>query len=113
MFPRSGTLLPSIYTDVDAVIVSQAVVLETAPGRLLILGGLESLLVAEGEIVPAGAPIGHLRVIDPAAPAILVAAPFPREAFSAAMLYVETREAGIPVDPARWFTLPKGESETP
>ncbi|WP_143103297.1 murein hydrolase activator EnvC family protein [Albimonas pacifica] len=91
----------------------QAVVLETAPGRLLILGGLESLAVGEGEILPAGAPVGQLHVIDPAAPEILVAAPFPRAAFSAAMLYVEAREAGIPVDPARWFALPKGESETP
>ena len=57
--------------------------------------------------------MGQLRVIDPASPEILVAAPFPRAAFSAAMLYVEAREAGIPVNPDRWFALPKGESETP
>ncbi|MDF2231084.1 hypothetical protein P2H44_00805 [Albimonas sp. CAU 1670] len=91
----------------------QAVALETAPGRLVILAGLESLAVREGEIVPEGAPLGHLRVIDPASEEILSAAPFPPAAFSAAMLYVETREAGIPVDPALWFALPKGESETP
>ncbi|MGR3783230.1 MAG: murein hydrolase activator EnvC family protein [Albimonas sp.] len=91
----------------------QAVALEPAPGRLLILGGLESLSVREGDIVPAGARLGQLRVIDPASPEILVAAPFPRAAFSAAMLYVEAREAGIPVNPDRWFALPKGESETP
>ncbi len=54
----------------------------------LVLGGLDQVTIQNGQSVAAGAPVGRL----------------PNGARSSAKLYIEVRENGAPVDPARWMT---------
>ena len=59
----------------------------------LVLGGLDQVSVQNGQSVAAGSPIGRLG----------------NGAGSSAELYMEVRENGAPVDPARWmFGAPLG-----
>ncbi|MGM0586034.1 MAG: murein hydrolase activator EnvC family protein, partial [Pseudomonadota bacterium] len=91
----------------------QGLILEPAPGRLLILAGLAGTLPGVGDIVLPGDPLGHLGVITPRSPEFLVEAPFDEGALSGGLLYMELRRDGVPIDPARRFALPQGRSETP
>ncbi len=91
----------------------QAVILEPAPGRLMILAGLASLSVQAGDIARAGVELGQLGVIPPASEEFLVEAGAAGGASSPQKLYLETREQGSPVDPARWFAFPEGRAGTP
>jgi murein hydrolase activator len=54
----------------------------------LVLGGLDQVSVQNGQSVAAGSPIGRLA----------------NGAASTAELYIEVRENGTPVDPARWMS---------
>jgi septal ring factor EnvC (AmiA/AmiB activator) len=54
----------------------------------LVLGGLDQVTVQNGQSVAAGAPVGRLA----------------NGARSSSELYMEVRENGAPVDPARWMT---------
>ena len=54
----------------------------------LVLGGLDQVSVQNGQSVAAGSPIGRLA----------------NGAGSTAALYMEVRENGAPVDPARWMS---------
>jgi murein hydrolase activator len=53
----------------------------------LVLGGFDEVSVQNGQTVSAGAPVGRL----------------PNGARSTPELYIEVRENGAPVDPARWL----------
>jgi septal ring factor EnvC (AmiA/AmiB activator) len=81
------------------------VILEPAPGVLLVLAGLAEVWPVTGEIVPAGAPLGFMggeqaesdgNLTDPAAAGA--------EARSET-LYLEVRDGQGPANPADWFAL--------
>lgn len=81
----------------------QVVILEPAPGRLLLLAGMATLLREAGETVRAGEPIGQLGAASPDAPEFLIEAAATGGAISERVLYMEVREGGVPVDPSLWF----------
>ena len=75
--------------------------LEPAPGYLLVLGGLQSVFGEVGEIVAAGAPLGLMGGRETTAP---------RAGTGAAeteTLYIELRQDAAPIDPAPWFAETK------
>jgi septal ring factor EnvC (AmiA/AmiB activator) len=78
-------------------------ILEPAPGRLLILAGMATLLREAGDPVRAGEPIGQLGASSPSAPEFLIEAAATGGAISEQSLYLEVREGGEPVDPSLWF----------
>lgn len=87
-----------------------AVVLEPAPGRLLILTGLGTLLCKQGEVVTRGSPLGFMPGTAQFGDLTSQADTFAAKQAEAAgtgrreSLYIETREADMPVDPLTWFT---------
>jgi septal ring factor EnvC (AmiA/AmiB activator) len=78
-------------------------ILEPAPGYLLVLAGMDSVFGEAGEIVVPGAPLGLMGGTDP------VGGEFPGDlrngagATGSETLYMELRQGGAPVDPASWF----------
>ncbi|MEM8629842.1 MAG: peptidoglycan DD-metalloendopeptidase family protein [Pseudomonadota bacterium] len=79
-------------------------ILEFAPGYLMVLGGLGEIVVSPGQVLPLGAPVGLMPQTDAGAAGTLVA----DEGREFSMtLYVETRQGAEAVDPAKWFTLNK------
>ncbi|MGG7564672.1 murein hydrolase activator EnvC family protein [Rhodovulum sp. DZ06] len=83
----------------------QVAILEPAPGRLLILAGLGAVLREQGASLRAGEPVAQLGVAGPDSPEFLIEAQRNGGAISDRTLYLEAREDGAPVDPARWFRL--------
>ncbi|MEM7295082.1 MAG: peptidoglycan DD-metalloendopeptidase family protein [Pseudomonadota bacterium] len=67
------------------------IILEPASELLLVFAGLDTLYVAPGDVVAPGDPLGLM-------PQAAQGGPLDR-----ASLYIETRLAGEPVDPLRWF----------
>jgi septal ring factor EnvC (AmiA/AmiB activator) len=66
------------------------IVLEPAPGYLLILSGLDVLYGTLGEVVPEGAPLGLMGGVEGAGSA-------------SETLYMELRAEGQAIDPEPWF----------
>lgn len=66
------------------------IVLEPAPGYLLILAGLDVLYGTPGEVVPEGAPLGLMGGVEGAGSA-------------SETLYMELRAEGQAIDPEPWF----------
>ena len=71
----------------------QVVILEPSEDMLMVMAGLGTLMVQNGEILSAGAPLGTM----PSTPAD---AGQRRET-----LYFEFRQGGNPIDPAPWFAF--------
>lgn len=86
-----------------------AMVLEPAPGRLLILTGLGTLLSRQGEVVTRGSPLGFMPETAQFGDMTSQTDTFAAKQAEAAgtgrreSLYIETREADMPVDPLTWF----------
>ena len=78
-------------------------ILELAPGVLLVLAGLAESFGEAGQIVPAGAPVGMMGGVTPSADAILTETAAGRAGNRTETLYLEVREGQSPVDPALWF----------
>ena len=68
------------------------VILRLAGGYHLVLAGLERPSVQSGQSVAAGQPVGWM----------------PDGRQSTIELYLELREQGVPVDPARWLNKTTG-----
>ncbi|RMD50189.1 MAG: peptidase M23 [Alphaproteobacteria bacterium] len=83
----------------------QVVILEPAPSWLVVLAGLGRVLVATGEILPAGAPVGMMGGRWPAAGEFLMEAGQGARTGREQSLYLELRQNGRPIDPAPWFGL--------
>ncbi|MBE3639774.1 murein hydrolase activator EnvC family protein [Mangrovicoccus algicola] len=84
-------------------------VIELAPGRTLSLAGLGRVLLRSGDPVAPGQPLGFLPDAPPAAMAAqeshgnVTPAPFTSGDLPGDTLYMETRDANRPADPALWF----------
>ncbi len=84
-------------------------VIELAPGRTLTLAGLGRLLVRSGDPVSPGLPLGFLPEAGQVAAGgagingNVTPAPFTSGDLPGDTLYMETRDANRPVDPALWF----------
>jgi len=91
---------------------ANVIVLEPQPGYLIVLAGLGDLYAAEGSVVAPGTVLASMPGADPGAGVDGVAtgraAYFGRAgaaggAYRTETLYMEVRNAGVPVDPAPWF----------
>lgn len=86
------------------------VVLEPAPGWLVVLAGLGRIDRVPGEVVEAGEPLGILGGPGPDSEEFLIAGPEAARPFAGEPLYIEIRKDGEAVDPAPWFAdLPAEE----
>ena len=80
-------------------------ILEPEPGILIVLAGLSDVRRRTGETVLEGEALGALGGPPPETEEFLIAATTEVEATPPETLYMETRQRGEPVDPARWFAL--------
>ncbi|ARE41256.1 Peptidase, M23/M37 family [Rhodovulum sp. P5] len=78
-------------------------ILEPAEGYLLVLAGLAQVYGAEGEVLPAGHPVGLMGGEDPTTAAFPATTTEGGGDLRTETLYMELREGGRPVDPAPWF----------
>nr|WP_153749673.1 peptidoglycan DD-metalloendopeptidase family protein [Rhodovulum strictum] len=83
------------------------IVLEPAEGYLMVLAGLAEIYGAEGEVLPAGRPVGLMGGADPRVAAFLDGASNRDGDLRTETLYMEVRQGGRPVDPEPWFTQDK------
>ncbi|MXQ08590.1 peptidoglycan DD-metalloendopeptidase family protein [Alphaproteobacteria bacterium GH1-50] len=79
------------------------VILEPAPGKTMILAGLGEVFVARGDIVSAGDPIGLMPGTEADANQNLIEDPLAGGQRGTETLYIETRRAQAPMDPADRF----------
>ncbi|MGC9419536.1 MAG: murein hydrolase activator EnvC family protein [Rhodovulum sp.] len=79
------------------------IVLEPARGYLLVLAGMAEVYGAEGEVLPAGRPVGLMGGADPKTAAFLDDASDRGGDLKTETLYMELRRGGSPVDPDPWF----------
>jgi septal ring factor EnvC (AmiA/AmiB activator) len=89
----------------DLLDYGQVVILEPAPGVLLVLAGLGQVLVQTGQVLPAGALLGLMGGTLPQAQAILTETVTGAGAARSETLYLEVRDGQGSVDPADWFVL--------
>lgn len=83
----------------------KVIILEPAPGYLIVLAGLGQVMGEVGQILSAGTPVGLLRGADPAAQDFLVEASQGNSEIRQETLYIEIRENRQAVDPGAWFAL--------
>lgn len=79
-------------------------ILEPGSDYLLVLAGMAEVYGADGEVLPAGAPVGLMGGTPPDAASFLAASGTGTGTALPETLYMELREGGAPVDPAPWFT---------
>lgn len=79
------------------------IILEPENGYLLVLAGLGTVFVRQGEIVGTGAALGLMPGATPPAGEILAEIREGGGQQASETLYIEAREAETPVDPALWF----------
>ena len=79
------------------------IILEPAEGYLLVMGGLEIVYGAMGDVVDDTAPLGVMGGTESSGQATdMLPAPGGERSQS---LYLEVRQYGAPVDPGPWFAL--------
>ena len=81
------------------------VILEPGKGYLMILAGMGSSYVKEGEILAKGAPVGIMGGLPQNADAFLMDAKQGSGGNLQESLYIELRQGGTPVDPTPWFAV--------
>ncbi|MBM2575173.1 peptidoglycan DD-metalloendopeptidase family protein [Jannaschia sp. Os4] len=81
------------------------IILETAPGSLLVFAGLSEVYAATGAILPTGAPLAIMGGGSPTATDFLRDAREGGGGSASETLYIEVRQGGRPVDPADWFAI--------
>ncbi len=84
------------------------IVLEPDGGYLVVLAGLGTLFVRDGEVLAQGAALGLMGGRTPEAAEFLSDAQQGGGAERTETLYMELREGGTPVDPGSWFALKRG-----
>jgi murein hydrolase activator len=87
------------------------VVLETGDAALVVLAGLARRVVAPGDAVERGAPLGLLGGRSPEIDEYLAERDLETGAGLRESLYVEIRHGRGPVDPASWFAFGDGDKE--
>ncbi len=78
-------------------------ILEMAPGYLLIMTGMHEIFGAVGDVFDTGAPLGLMGAVEN----MTTGEQHDEGATLSQTLYVETRRNGIPVDPGSWFAFDK------
>ena len=90
-------------------------ILEPAAGYLLVLAGLGTVYGETGDVLAAGAPVGLMGGVEPAAQEFgedfVKKAQIGSGAGRTETLYIELRKGKKPVDPAPWFTQTKGQNK--
>ncbi|MBV1863292.1 MAG: peptidoglycan DD-metalloendopeptidase family protein [Rhodobacteraceae bacterium] len=81
------------------------IILEPAPGYLVIFAGLDQVYVALGQIVNGGEPIGLLGGKQQGTQEFLIESKEGGGAIAQETLYIELREKGEPINPEAWFSL--------
>ena len=102
-----------VYAPWDAVIryagpfadYGGVAILEPEPGFLIVLAGLNEIRRRTGDTVLRGESLGALGGPPPETEEFLIAASTELEATPPETLYMEVRQGGEPVDPAKWFAL--------
>jgi septal ring factor EnvC (AmiA/AmiB activator) len=79
------------------------VILEPGKGYLMVLSGLGSSYVKEGEILAKDAPVGIMGGLPQNADAFLIDAVQGSGGNQQESLYIELRQGGVPMDPDEWF----------
>jgi septal ring factor EnvC (AmiA/AmiB activator) len=80
-------------------------ILEPGDGYLLVLAGLDQVYGVQGEVLPAGTPIGLMGGNAPDAQMFLNQATKGGGADRSETLYMELRQGDTPVDPGIWFAF--------
>ncbi|APX91096.1 peptidase M23 [Brevirhabdus pacifica] len=80
-------------------------ILEPAADFLLVIAGLKEVYGEVGEIIPAGAPIGLMGGEAPEERDFLTVGVKDDGGSREETLYMEVRQANVPMDPADWFRL--------
>jgi hypothetical protein len=88
--------------------LGDVVVLEPAPGALIVIQGLEELRVSTGAILDAGQPIGLFEMADPTAHAYVMVRDADTGDAAPRRLYIELWLDGRREDAAEWFDLDPG-----
>ncbi len=117
---RPGVILSApqeavVITPVDATIryagplldYGNTVILEPAPGFLLILAGLARLHADAGQVLSAGTPVGNMGGTVPDADSFLNAATHDGSGNRQETLYIELRNGDTALDPENWFAWKK------
>lgn len=81
------------------------IILEPDAAYLIVLAGLDQVYVDLGQILEQGEPVGLLGGSQPAAEEFLIEASQGGGTFDQETLYIEVREDGTPIDPAKWFAF--------
>lgn len=84
------------------------IVLEPDNGYLVVLAGMKTLFVNDGEVLPPNAALGLMGGRTPEAAEFLAETQQGGGIERTETLYIELREDGTPVDPAPWFALKRG-----
>lgn len=83
------------------------IVLEPASGMMLVLAGLAQVYGEEGQVLPAGSPVGLMGGADPEMAAIPGNTAQAGGVERPETLYMELRQGDGPVDPSDWFKVTK------
>lgn len=81
------------------------VILEPGKGYLMVMSGLGSTYVKEGEILAKDAPVGIMGGLPQNADAFLIDAVQGSGGNQQESLYIELRQGDTPMDPDAWFAL--------
>ena len=81
------------------------IILEPDGDYLLILAGVDEMFVGAGEIVSTDAPLALMGGLGTENDELIVPATQGGGVARTESLYIELREAGVPVDPTEWFTI--------
>jgi septal ring factor EnvC (AmiA/AmiB activator) len=81
----------------------QVIILEPAPGALVILAGMSEVYGSPGVILAPGDPVGVMGGTLPRAQDFLLEVGQDGGAGRSETLYIEVRDRNTPVDPAGWF----------
>ncbi len=84
------------------------IILEPDPDYLIVLAGMSSVYVSEGDIVPKGGPVGLMGGKELVLGDLLVEVSNASGTLAQETLYIEIRKSGTAVDPLDWFQVNKG-----
>lgn len=85
------------------------IILEPESGYLVVLAGLGTLLVRQGDVVGTGTALGLMPGAAPATDDILAEIRDGGGQEASETLYIEVRDAETPVDPVGWFRVGREE----
>lgn len=117
---RPGVILAApreaiVITPTDATVryagalldYGKTIILEPAPGYLMILAGLDTLDAEAGQVLSSGTPVGKMGGTVPDADGFLNTAANDGSGNPQETLYIELRNGDTALDPEVWFALQK------